>query len=258
MNLLQDDDPKIAALAMEEFLKLDNLTEQAIAECQESHDPKLRLRIHQISSILQRRRARKIFIESMDAEKLSLWEGVVQINCLYDPRCNPESINEEVEAMADDLRSGTSFTTPQLATFMRDREISVPEEGVLDVDFYLIERILENNCGSAAVLTALAHQVATLCKWPMTVVLHGGAFCLIDRNNLLLDPSQGWHISKLKAADKIHPCGRRDVLLGMLSQLLLVTLLEGNMRDLHHFGSLMSALNRTRVEDMPFPLGEAL
>lgn len=254
LTLLQDDDVRVASLAMEQFLKLGGEAEATIAEFQEAHDPQLRQRIHQLSSILARRRRRLDFIEAVTGEHITLWDGLQQINTLYDARCSTALVRKAVEELVQRL-DGQPPTTPRIAELMREQEFTVPEEDTLDVDLYLIQRVLDTRYGSAATLCALAYKIGEDLEWSFTIVLHDGRFCLIDRNNLLLDPSEGWHISKLKAKDKIHPCARRDVLLGILTQLFLVALVAGQLRDLYHFGDLLAALNGTSVDTLPFPLG---
>ena len=254
LTLLQDEDLKVASLAMEQFLKLGHVADETIAEYQESHDPRLRHRIHQLSSIMTRRRARMEFVQALSQEKLSLWEGVQQINTLYDPQCNCDQIENGINQIVSRFDEGTS-TTPRIAALMRDLKYTMPEEDILDVDLFLIERVLDSQYGSPALLCVLAKQVARETGLTLTIVLHEGRFCLIDKDNLLLDPAEGWHISKLKATGKIHPCGRRDVLLGILSQLFLIALVEGQLRELYHFGSLLTALNGNDLDTLPYPLG---
>ncbi len=254
LTLLQDDDVRIASLAMEQFLKMDGVTDATIAEHQESHDPHLRQRIHQLSTILTRRRARQSFIEALSQEQITLWEGVQQINMLYDPQCDLKQVDDAVSSLFKRLAS-QPVTTPRIAELMREQEFNVPEEDTLDVDLYLVQRVLETRYGSAAVLAALAHLIGGKLGWAFTIVLHGGRFCLIDRNNLLLDPNEGWHISKLKTDSRIHPCTRMDVLMGILGQLFLVALIGGHLRDLYHFGDLLTALNGGTIDALPFPLG---
>jgi len=253
--LLQDENLRVASLAMEQFLQLGRAADEAIAEHQEAQDPQLRHRIHQLSSIMARRRARVQFIEAVSREGISLWEGVLQINSLYDPQCNLAGVEEAIDEVVRRLRSGT-VTTPRIAAAMRDQDFMVPEENLHDVDLYLVERVLETRYGSPAVLCALVHYIGSQLGWAFTIVLHAGRFCLIDRNNLILDPSERWHISRLGTLDKIHPCGQRDVLLGVLSQLFLVVLIEGQLRDLYHFGDLLTALNGSNIDGLPYPLGE--
>jgi hypothetical protein len=48
-----------------------------------------------------------------------------------------------------------------------------------------------------------------------------------------------------------------DVLLSVLVQLFLIALVDGQLRDLYHFGDLLTALNNEDVDALPFPLGRS-
>jgi len=255
VNLLQDENQKVASLAMEELLKLGQQAEETIAHYQEAHDPQLRQRMHQLSGILARRRARLEFIEAVRSERMSLWDGVCRINKLYDFQCNLSVTDKAVEKLKGDL-TGRRATGPRMASLMRQHEFMVPEDDLLDVELYLIESVLDTKYGSPALLCVLAQRLGEPAGWHPTVILYEGRFCLIDGSNLVLDPSNGWHVAKIKAADKIHPCGPQDVWLGILSQLFLVTLVEGQLRDVYHFGDLLTALNGAGLDSLPQPLGK--
>ena len=255
LTLLQDEDLKIASLAMEQLLKLGRVTDETIAEHQESHDPRLRHRIHQLSSIVTRRQQRVEFIKSASRESVSLWSGVLQVNRLYDPRCELGRVTGVLDEMFQRLRRAPT-TTSRVAALMRDLQFVVPDDDLLDVDLFLIQRVMETRYGSPAILCALAQHVGHELGWGFTVVLHKGRYCLIDRHNLLVDPAQGWRIQKLKASERIHPCSRKDVLLGVLAQLFLIALIEGQLRGLHYFGDLLTALDGGSMDVLPYPLGD--
>ncbi len=254
LTLLQDDNQAVASLAMEQLLKMGPAAEETIAEYQEDQDPRLRHRMHQLSGILARRREHRDFIESVTQEKMSLWEGVKRINSLYNHRCDRQEIDRGVAELAAEL-AGQPVTTPAVAAFMREQNFTVPEEDTLDVDLYLVDAVLDNRYGSAVVLAALTQQLAGMSGWDFTPVLQSGRFCLIDRNNMILDIAGGWQISPLEEVDKIHPCARKDVWLAILCQLFLVALVEGNLRDLYHFGTLLAGMNGTDIGILPYPLG---
>jgi len=256
ITLLQDEDLKVASLAMEQFLNL-GLAEETIAEFQESQDPRLRQRIHQLSGILTRRRARQTFLEAVANEGITIWEGILRINVLYDPQCNRTQVDEYVQSLAAKLET-QGATGPRLAALMREAEFMVPDEDTLDVELYLADCVVETKYGSPAVLCAIAQAVGQQAGWNPSIVLHEGRFCLIDRHGLLIDPSEGWHLSRIDTQAKIHPCSRKDIWLGVLSQLFLVSLVEGHLRDLYHFGDLLSSLNNTPFEEaLPYPLGKS-
>lgn len=255
LTLLQDDDVKIASLAMEQFLGLGELADATIAEYQESQNPQLRQRIHQLSSVLRRRRLRESFLDALGEGTLSLWAGVVDIAVLYDSTANVEYVENQIASLRLDMGAGDSGAA-HLAKVMKDRELRVPSEEILDVDLYLVDRVLETGTGSAVVLCALAQQAADG-LWPSTIVLHNGRFCLLDADHTLLEPTEGWRITKMAKDEKVHPCGIKDTLLALLTQLFLVSLVDGSLRELHHFGSMLTALNRTGLDALPPPLGRA-
>lgn len=255
LSLLQDDNIRVASLAMEQFLNLGTDAEETLAEYQESNDPKLRRRIHQLSGILLRRRFRLEFLNSVKNENICVWNGIVQINQLFDPQCNTAAVEREMKMMSDTFKSAGS-TTAHIATTMRENEFIVPDEDTLDVDLYLIERVLGTKYGCPALLCPLAHQIGKLAGWRSSIVLYEGRFCLMDGDNLLIDPTNGWHIARVGELERIHPCGRKDLWLGVLAQLMLVTLVEGNLRDIYHFGDLLTRLDDEDIDSLPFPLGE--
>lgn len=254
INLLQDENVKVASLAMEQFLKLGMRAEQIIAEYQDSTDPQLRSRLHQLTTILARRKARLKFIHAVNHEDMDLWDGVCQVNKLYDPQCNLSEIEDRVATLAAELPEGR-LSLAQLASLMRQHEFRVPDNDLLDVDLYLLDTVLENHYGSPPLLCALACRLAELHKTRLTIVLFEGRFCLVDNQNFLLDPAAGWNVEKLQVSEKIHPCGRKDVWLGILSQLFLLALVEGQLRDVYHFSDLLTALNGDDLNALPFPLG---
>ena len=239
---------------MEQLLKLGTAAERAIAEHQEAHDPHLRTRIHQLGSILRRRHARQEFIRTVDAENVGLWQGVVWINALYDPECRRDVVDDTIAGLRRKLGPGR-ISSPRLAALMRDQEFAVPDQDVLDVDLYLAERVLDTRFGSPAVLCPLALEMGKEMGWNATIVLFEGRFCLVDRNHLLLDPTNDWHVTKLENTDRFHPCARKHLWFGILTQLFLVCLVDGHLRDLHHFGVLLTALNDSGLDALPFPLG---
>ena len=256
LTLLQDDDVKIASLAMEQFLKLGHDADETIAEHQESQDPQLRQRIHQLSTILVRRRMHEEFLHALAEGTLTLWRGMMAINVLYDSSVNVDFIDREIETLAKAITSGDPGAA-HVAKVMKDRELRVPSEEILDVDLYLVDRVLEegSGSGSAALLCAIAQQAAGD-HWPSTIVLRNGRFCLLDAEHTLVEPTEGWRMTKLNAEERVHPCSIKDSLLAVLTQLFLVSLVDGSLRELYHFGSLLTALNKHSLDVLPYPLGK--
>ena len=256
LSLLQDDNPKVASLAMEQFLKLDQVADETIATYQDCHDPQLRQRIHQMSSIRGRRRARKEFLHGVEESCMSVWDGLRRINRLYDPQCDVDMLSRKIRELRRDA-GGNLGNTAQVASYMREQGFAVPQEAMLEVDLYLTDSVLESMYGSSVLLCALAQHLGRHCGgWESTISLYEGRFCLVDAGNVALEPIGGWRITKLEPSRNLHPCSRQDVWMAVLTQLFLVALVEGDLRDLYFFGDLLTALNGDDVEVLPYPLGD--
>lgn len=254
LSLLRDDDTKVASLAMEHFLKLGDLG-TAIAMYQDDGDSRVRQRMHQMSAIVARRNAQKQFIEAVREGQPELWDGVVRINVLYDPQASVEKINRQVRGLANQLPvSGTDVKA--VAALMKEHEFMVPNDDILDGELYMMDSVLETNFGSAASLCVLAGRLGNLCGWENRPVLYEGRLCLIGDENVLLDPGTDWRLRALDKKHKVHTCAKKDVWMMILSQLFLIALVDGQLRDLYHFGDLLTALNGDTINELPFPLGE--
>ncbi|MFO7820665.1 MAG: hypothetical protein R6V56_01190 [Lentisphaeria bacterium] len=256
LSLLQDEDPKVASLAMEQFLKLESEADEAIAENQDAENPYLRQRLHQLINIRGRQQDRQDFMRHVENSAMPVLEGLARINRLYDSRCNREKLRrakKDLRQAADNSLTGTA----EVASFMREQDFTVPDEAVLEVDLYLLDSVLEYRFGSAVMLCALAQYLGRTCGgWRSTISLYEGRFCLVDGKNLALDPSDEWGIIQLDPSRNLHACSRQDVWMAVLSRLLLVGLTEGNLRDISLFGDLLTALNSERIDAFPYPIGQ--
>jgi len=256
LNLLQDDNPRIASLAMEQFLKREQTLETTLAHYQETDNPRLRQRLHQLGSILMQRRMQREFVAAVQNQSISLWRGICRLNQIYDPSCSYRRISNMVNDLRNELDRNLSKAT-RVAAFMKDTEFRVVTPSLFDIDAYLIESVLELRLGNSALLGALAQYLGWHWgNWSSTFILYEGRYCLIDSENLVVDPSRGWRIRKLDHAEKIHPCSRQDVWLGILSQMLVVALSEGSLRESHQIGRLLCELNNDSLSSLPYPLGD--
>jgi len=255
LSLLQDDDAKVASLAMEQFLKLGDVN-QAVATYQEDGNTRVRKRMHQISGIMMRREARGKFIDAVRGDHPTLWEGICRINGLYDPRSSVDKTNRQVRELASELPA-VNVGAKDIAALMAEKEFVVPEEDVLDGELYMMDSLLETKYGSPAALCILASRVGELRDWSAAPVLFEGRLCLLEKDGILLDPASRWKVHELSESDKLHTCTKKDVWFMFLSQLLLIALVEGQLRDLYHFGDLLTALNGNSINDLPYPLGTA-
>jgi hypothetical protein len=169
IDLLDDEDRHVSTLAMEQLLQMDTELDHLVAEYQESHNPVLRGRIHQLGSILQLRRDRASFIENVKNQSISLWDGIVQINYHFNPQLRLQDVTETMEDIIGRLPANPS--TVKLAAFMRNENFSYTGEDILGPDLFLIEDVLVQRVGSPVILAALAHQLGAVAGWQSSIVI---------------------------------------------------------------------------------------
>ncbi len=253
IKLLEDEDAHISTVAMEQLLNMEHCIDGILAEFQESHNPILRNRIHQMGNILKIRRSRVSFIESVQHSRLNLWDGIVQINYQFNPRLNVQEVEKMFSSMAQRLPK--KLTTARLASFMRKKNFTCADEDVLNADLYLIEEVLLQRIGSPLLLSVIAMLLGEPRGWSAAIVIYKGRHCLLDKTNTLIEPAEDWRMTPLTNTDKIHPCDKNETWLIILCQLFVSAVLEGRLQAIHRVGSLLAELNAGHVRDLPFPLG---
>jgi hypothetical protein len=254
INLLEDEDLHVSNLAMERLLKLEDVQlEKLISEFQESPIIAVRNRIHQLTSILNIRRARTEFIANVQEGNITLWDGIKQINYLFSPQSNISQVDRIMDELREKLKSDP--TTMRVAMFMRNESFTFTGEDIFGSDLYLIEDVLIQRVGAPILLSVIAQQLGEGCGWHASIVLYKGKHCLIDDKHNLIEPFEGWRISRLTRNDKLHPCSNKDIWMTILSQLFLASMLEGRLQGINRVGYILAKLCGGSIQELPFPLG---
>lgn len=253
INLLEDEDRHVSTLAMEQLLHQEQTIDQLVAEFQESHNPILRSRIHQLSNILKMRRCRNLFVESVRHSSISLLEGAIKINYLYNPVMNMTETRKAFRDLARKLPSDLSSS--RLGEFLREENFIHTTEDMLGADLYLIEDVLLQRVGSSLLLSLIANELSRSAGIHNQIVIYRGKHSLLDDSNNLIDPSENWRISRAKQNDRLHPCTKNDIFLTILSQLFLSAIFEGRLQSIYRVCLPLTDLCGGKLGDLPFPLG---
>lgn len=265
LALLQDENDQVASLAMEQLLGLgDGAAQGTIAEYQDAPSPLLRNRIHQIGSILQRRREERLLIAGFKESTISIWDGACHLNLCHDRRhYSQEAVDQDLNKLADGARDRGIHTPAKLAAYLRDQRFAVADRNdMFDLRLYLVQSLLRDRVAGEILMCALAQELGRrLFQWQAVLVVVQGAFCLLDSSQsgqrLLIEPADQWKVSRLADKDAVHACTRRDAFLALLSQMFVAATVEGSLRDLHQAASHLSALRNAELALLPYPVGEA-
>ncbi len=252
LNLLEDEDSHVSTLAMEQLLQ-ENTAEDLIKEFQEANNPLLRNRIHQLGNVLNLRRRRIRFIRDAKFSRMSLLEGLMQINYQFNPRMSAEAVKRAFRRLQNKVPQTVS--TVRMATFMREHSFSYTGEDTLGSDLFLIEDVLAQRVGSPVLLSVITKCLGQTAGWKASIVLYKGKHSLLDINSNLVEPSEDWKVTHLPPEDRLEACADNDIWLTVMSQLFLAAMLEGRLQAIHRVGSILAGFCGGTLNNLPYPLG---
>ncbi len=260
VTLLFDEDPKVAVQAMEKLVHEEEPLDEVLQIYQDSTDPHVRKRIHQISTVLSRQKRKDKFKESVKSADGSLIDGLIQLSILTNPRLSEIAVRKDFHTLVLLLSKGMDgepVTTEELVGFMRSNNFFVPETFALEEEMLMTDIVLKFRLGSAIILCALAFSIGKACGWEGGVVIYDGHFCLIDKNKQLINPTLSWKITQAEEK-RCFPCRNRDIHYNVLCQLFLTSLQDGDMQEIHLYGSLLTELFDSDMSHLPYPVGDEL
>ena len=120
LTLLDDESDQAASLAMAELLRRDETKlEPVLRKLQESANPRLRKRIHQLQSAIFLRRRRKVFTDRLSRPDINLLEGLFQIHLLWFDNDSPQSLRKQWKSLLAEAERFAPDTLESLGMFMR-------------------------------------------------------------------------------------------------------------------------------------------
>ena len=254
ISLLDDEDNSVAVTAMEKLLDNEEFITVHMPRLQESDNPLVRERIHQMESIIVQKEKKENFLLNLDKDDLSLIDGLFFMNqFFYDDLCI-SSITKRFSKIAAEL-SKKDCNSLDVVNYMRQENYTFPKTDVLDIDYFLLDDALENKIAHSVLLCMIAREIADRLGIALVVVLYKGRHCLIDTKNHFIDPMKNWKVETLEDTIKVYPCTNRDLLLTVLSQLYLSCMVDGQLKVIYQLTEMMSFLTGKPLEDMPFPIG---
>ena len=253
VNLLQDDNGAVASTAMEQLLNQDGI-DLLIASHQDSANPVLRQRIHQISNIVTRRRLRRSLLERMAMDDITLWEAFRDINVITDTQRSISHVDELFEEFNRPFKRRHA-TTLQIISYLRECGFHANSEGGAKIEHYNVAEVLEYRCGTALSLAVIAQKLGNASGWNASIALHAGRYCLVDANYHLIDIAADWQITRIER-DKYHVCVRRDLINCLICSLIVAANYEGLLRDFYIYSRLFADINGIDLSTVGSPFGK--
>ena len=257
LNLLNDENEQSASLAMAELLRRDQKKlEPVLRKLQETADPGLRKRIHQLQSAMVLRRRRKLLTERLSGQNLQLLEGLFQLHLLWFDNDSPASLRRQWKKLFEKANQFKPDSLEALGMFMRKMNFVCAHKDDLEPDHLCIGSILDDSPGADFILCAVASLLAA--QYGLTLRITQSAetdFILIDRRNNVLVPAQDWNYVPQDGKQYAFQIWTAPMLLRYAAALLFTGAVSGDsFRYVYTIGSCLAGTSEARLP-LPYPYG---
>ena len=254
LNLLDDQDALVSFLALEQLLHRDNL-QQIISDNQDAPNPTRRRKIHQLAAVSGRLDLQRTILHSIKQGKCSVWKALSAIDLLYDTQSSQAFIDEKIASLQYYYHRETGLRLEELGNFCANSGFLVARNPLDTIGYYLVGDVLDRRIGSCGLLCAIAKRIARQ-RMHLNYCLRAGHICLLDKQNNVLDPGDGWKVFPKIDPRSIRLCTDTEIISILLCQMLTVSITLWSQHDIYLFASLLSEIYSLPLGSFPYPLGD--
>ena len=256
LNLLDDQDTLVSFLALEQLLHRDNL-QQVISDNQDAPNPTRRRKIHQLAAVSGRLNLQRNILLSIKQGKCSVWKALSAIDLLYDTQSSQAFIDEKIASLQYYYHRETGLRLEELGTFCAGNGFIAARNPLDTIGYYLVGDVLDRRIGCPGLLCAIAKRIARQ-RMRLNYCLRAGHICLLDKQNNVLDPGDGWKVFPKIDPRSIRLCTDTEIVCILLCQMLTVSITLWSQHDIYLFASLLSEIYSLPLGSFPYPLGDKL
>jgi len=216
--LLDDEDEGVAVSAIAELLNREAELGGLLAELQESPDPRMRRRVHQLQSALTLIRRRRFMAHLLRRNRIPFPEALIQIHLQWFDNDSITMIEKKYNAFIDELNQFPDPTLSGLGSAFASLGITAADETTLKVENYCIGTMLDERCGSAALWCGLICSLLPETAKARTVLCNG-SFGVVDQDHSLLLPEKNWLVEKVPDVSLLKSFPQRALLRYALTNL---------------------------------------
>ncbi len=251
--LLDDPDERVAVVAMSELLFREAELGDVLATLQESTDPLLRRRSHQLQAAITLRQRRKHFLDVIYDENVSWPDGLIEVHLQWFDNDSRPDLEELWTRFRRDF--GSFETLEELVYGFRRAGIQALPESTLTPESYCLGTVIEQHCGAPSLVCAMGMALAEQGKpelYQLVRVL--GEFALRDRAGRLFFPGRGFQIENKPGPVNVERWDARALLNYALLQLMAYAVNSDSFRYIQTIGQALSgAEDGEPLDFLPYP-----
>ena len=256
ISLLDDNNIEIVQEAMTELLKHEDEINEYLAKHQESTNPELRKRIHQLQAITIMRRRRESFAKLLNSKDLNLINGLIAVHLQWYDNDSERFLEDLWERFFMASKRFAPKNISEIAYFMRKCGFQVAPADELQADCFCMGPILDDLVGADFILCALASQLAEKWGLELEIVRAMNSFILIDKEGKALSPANSWQLLSDIDSQKCEFWSKKQILELASTMLFSFAVGSNSFRYVHTIGhSLAKVLNEEKLDFLPYPYG---
>lgn len=201
ISLLDDEDELTAVSVIAALLENESELGELPAELQESDDPLLRRRAHQLQAAMVFRRWRREFRANIVAGDPDFFSGLVGLHLLWFDRDSRPVVEAALGDFIARCRQRQLNSLEDMAAAMRRMGMLCCKESIAAPELYCAGVVIDECAGAGSLLMGLLHDIAG--KKEFQVVTEMGEFGIWDGQDGLLLGQDEWRVEKAPAPEQM-------------------------------------------------------
>jgi Transglutaminase-like superfamily len=256
ISLLDDSNIEVVHEAMAELLKHETEIDEYLAKHQESTNPELRKRIHQLQAIMIMRQRRESFAKLLNSKDLNLVDGLIAVHLQWYDNDSERFLNDLWERFLKASKRFAPKNISEIAYFMRKCGFETTSTDELQADSFCLGPILDDLVGADFILCAIAAQLAKEWGVELEIVRIMNNFLLIDEHGKALSPANSWQLLSDVNSQKCEFWSKKQILELASTMLFSFSVGSNSFRYIHTIGhSLAKVLGEEKLDFLPYPYG---
>ena len=256
LSLLDDDDESTCLSVMSALLERHLDIMPFLSELQESGDPQIRKKVHQLQSILIQRDKRFSLLERIDDPDMDFFATMADMHQLWYDSSPVTDLEGVIGEFINDFCKHNISTLQQAAEYMFQNNFKVAAPSSLEPDSCCIGSVIYWKKGCSAVLCGVLKSLLPE-DGNFTIIKIKNSFAISDGTNVLL-PEEWWDI---RPAEEFDSCEEWSI--QQLSRYLLMLLFDNavnsnSYRYIYTIGQAVSGKSDSSfLDDLPYPFSAA-
>lgn len=256
ISLLDDSNIGVVQEAMAELLKHETEINEYLAHHQESSNPEMRKRIHQLQAIMIMRRRRENFSKILNSDNLNLIDGLMAVHLQWYDNDSEHFLEDLWERFLNASKRFAPKNINEIAYFMRKCGFEAVPADELQADCFCLGPVLDDLSGADFILCAIAAQLAEEWGFELEIVRVINNFLLIDKEGRALSPANSWQPLSNVDTQKCEFWSKKQILELASTMLFSFAVSSNSFRYIHTIGhSLAKVFNEEKLDFLPYPYG---